>query len=1036
MPQLEKKPAIQIINPPLLLKGEFLDDPAFAFLGARALQGYLVQKGLSIQLIDSFLLAPPRFDKHREELALGPGTLGPVMDALNPKAELTIVAFPSFHRSKTLLPPLIEELLNTLAGQSVILADCALSGCLYIDYDRKELLGLRPELVGLFQREAEVKLARYLRLPTTDNKSVILDLDWESLPLEEYLEFLNGCARLNILKEPSPKRRVLFPYLSSRGCNFSCSFCTRESGRKWAGQSIQAIESDLDHLASRGVEELVFLDAYANYQPDRFTNILNSLKSRRLNARFVNGLGLANLKLRHLPLLAELCPHLTVSVESGDPHHLKTHIGKPLNLTHVRSLFQEARRLGLPMAAHYLLGHPKEGLEAANRTLDWAFQSFQDYGVQPRLQFYVPCEQLRQSQVAPHNIYALFGAKPSEAQRSIEATALIRLRDNFNLKLEAVEDAKLIMNLTYRCQNHCRFCSVGDRARVDGSLEIQLAAMKDAALRGIRLLDLDGGEPTLYPHLFQVLEAARELGFERITVTTNGRRLADRTFAHKLTGVIDSLLISIHGATADIQDRLTASPGSYEQTMQGLRNALEVAPDLSVNITLLQENLPHLDSLLSELVALGVKSVTLQGYTPFGKRLGGLAPDESAYREVLPNLLDRFKALLRLQVINIPACMLPGYENLLLVDHQKAVREMLFVDGTKVNLAEYLSCRRKKRPICDNCVHALLCNGFWSFAGNEEQPEMVDVITGYRCNCGCTYCAIDESERYKTSTTEEILACITYARKDGGPSKVRFSGGEPTIRKDIIHLVREARKLGYQVINIQSNGFRLAYPQFLERLLQAGLNKINISAPDFRPGPWSRLTRIDKAPQWVEQTLKNIAQWQGRLILEMDLLLHRGNLEVLVEMVEHFRQQGCRRFNIWYISPEGRALNLVEALVPSYKEALPAVEKLLAAKESLDLEHLMFYYFTPCLLKGHEALAWNPAAEKALVVTPDASFRLENSLLEMGVYVDHCEACAWRFRCAGFQKVHLEAFGMAELDGITQPKAPAADIGTPPDGKG
>src|SRR5690606_40849738 len=58
---------------------------------------------------------------------------------------------------------------------------------------------------------------------------------------------------------------------------------------------------------------------------------------------------------------------------------------------------------------------------------------------------------------------------------------------------------KLILNATYRCNNRCTFCATGTRTQLDGNFERQKEILLKYRRLGVRLLDIDGGEPTLNP---------------------------------------------------------------------------------------------------------------------------------------------------------------------------------------------------------------------------------------------------------------------------------------------------------------------------------------------------------------------------------------------------------------------------------------------------------------------------------------------------------------------------------------------------------
>jgi hypothetical protein len=80
---------------------------------------------------------------------------------------------------------------------------------------------------------------------------------------------------------------------------------------------------------------------------------------------------------------------------------------------------------------------------------------------------------------------------------------------------------------------------------------------------------------------------------------------------------------------------------------------------------------------------------------------------------------------MKIQVINLPYCFMPGYEAHLEGDRAKLSRHMVFVNNETVNLAHYLAERRTKKPVCRSCPHASFCGGFYELERVPEPPWIV-----------------------------------------------------------------------------------------------------------------------------------------------------------------------------------------------------------------------------------------------------------------------------------------------------------------------
>lgn len=124
-----------------------------------------------------------------------------------------------------------------------------------------------------------------------------------------------------------------------------------------------------------------------------------------------------------------------------------------------------------------------------------------------------------------------------------------------------------------------------------------------------------------------------------------------------------------------------------------------------------------------------------------------------------------------------------------------------------------------------------------------------------RCDLRCAYCMPERQEflpRKDVLSLEELhrLALGFIAR---GVTRVRLTGGEPLVRRDMIELVRAlGRKLGdgLDELTLTTNATRLA--EFADDLAAAGVRRINISLDTLDRATFARLARRDSLPQVLE----------------------------------------------------------------------------------------------------------------------------------------------------------------------------------------
>ncbi|GFR43833.1 hypothetical protein Agub_g4954, partial [Astrephomene gubernaculifera] len=117
-----------------------------------------------------------------------------------------------------------------------------------------------------------------------------------------------------------------------------------------------------------------------------------------------------------------------------------------------------------------------------------------------------------------------------------------------------------------------------------------------------------------------------------------------------------------------------------------------------------------------------------------------------------------------------------------------------------------------------------------------------------RCNLRCTYCMPAEGVALTPSpqllSTQEIMR-LARLFVEAGVTKIRLTGGEPTLRRDLEPLIRqlsgELRPMGLRSVAITSNGLVLG--RQLAGLREAGLNAVNISLDTLRPDRFEQLAR-------------------------------------------------------------------------------------------------------------------------------------------------------------------------------------------------
>lgn len=114
-----------------------------------------------------------------------------------------------------------------------------------------------------------------------------------------------------------------------------------------------------------------------------------------------------------------------------------------------------------------------------------------------------------------------------------------------------------------------------------------------------------------------------------------------------------------------------------------------------------------------------------------------------------------------------------------------------------------------------------------------------------RCNLRCFYCMPEEGIRllnHDDILTYEEMAEVVEVAAGKGISKVRVTGGEPLVRKGIVHFIALLERIqGIEDLSMTTNGTLLE--EFAQPLAEAGLHRVNISLDTLDPGLYRKVTR-------------------------------------------------------------------------------------------------------------------------------------------------------------------------------------------------
>lgn len=212
----------------------------------------------------------------------------------------------------------------------------------------------------------------------------------------------------------------------------------------------------------------------------------------------------------------------------------------------------------------------------------------------------------------------------------------------------------------------------------------------------------------------------------------------------------------------------------------------------------------------------------------------------------------------------------------------------------------------------------------------HRQHDYLRISVTERCNLRCVYCMPEEGvplspNRELLTTPEIVLLSSVFVSQ--GVSKIRLTGGEPTVRRDILSLMHQIgalRQHGLRELCITTNGISLH--RKLDSMVEAGLTGVNLSLDTLDPWQFQIMTRrkgFDAVQRSIDRILELNKHGAG-VKLKINCVIMRGvNDREILPFVELTREKNLEVRFIEYMPFDGNKWNKNKML--SYAEMLDMI---------------------------------------------------------------------------------------------------------------
>lgn len=325
------------------------------------------------------------------------------------------------------------------------------------------------------------------------------------------------------------------------------------------------------------------------------------------------------------------------------------------------------------------------------------------------------------------------------------------------------------------------------------------------------------------------------------------------------------------------------------------------------------------------------------------------------------------------------------------------------------------------------------------FSARPSAPYRMDLALTYRCNNDCAHCYNARPRDYAELPTADWLRILDKLWEIGIPHVV-FTGGEPTLRRDLPELIAHAERNG-QITGLNTNGRRLSERAYLDSLIAAGLDHVQITLESHDPAIHDGMVRANGA--W-QQTVAGLRQaLDSRLYVMTNTTMLQDNAPTLRQTLDFLGELHTPTIGLNALIYSGLGLTVGKGLPESELTPLLAM-----AQERTQVYDQRLIWYTPTQychfdpmqlelgIKGCTAALYNMCVEPDGGVIPCQSYyeslgnilekdwpaiwnhELALHLRERHYLPEKCSGCALLSECGGGCPLKLEGAALPILEGV------------------
>ncbi len=226
------------------------------------------------------------------------------------------------------------------------------------------------------------------------------------------------------------------------------------------------------------------------------------------------------------------------------------------------------------------------------------------------------------------------------------------------------------------------------------------------------------------------------------------------------------------------------------------------------------------------------------------------------------------------------------------------------------------------------------------FTQELTSPIRVDLALTFNCQNNCIHCYTggpkDTIELHPEQWKETIDKLF-----DLGVFIFTFTGGEPTIREDLIELLEYSQKTG-AVSGLITNGRRLSDTEYVQRLVKTGLDFVQVTIESHDPEIHDRITGVKGS--WQETVKAIRALVPTPIYLTTNTTLNKYNADTFLETISFLKTLGVERFACNSLIYSGKGPEVADEFALSLQRLKDLLPRIKVKAEELQM---IFSWYTP-----------------------------------------------------------------------------------------